>query len=269
MADNVQQFYFSPGALREEAEKRHFLKNEIEQWWKKDLHIESVPDFLSGSGDPFAATGRHARSTRYEDFVILGMAKQAGFSDVRWLTYVADIMNSNSSYKRSLAMPGMVKNGRGRNGGVNSLPRQLVSSWEGCIGKPIENIQMPKGGKLIDWHANRQNRMMPDVSAYDMSQWLKKFRGGAKEYYQFYLSMFLAHGVLFEDYHGGESAGNDQLDGFTDTVFVPAWQKLYDKFGIRPLITQLPWEVAFKYYPEDNADWRQHGIIPEELLSFL
>jgi hypothetical protein len=106
---------------------------------------------------------------------------------------------------------------------------------------------------------------MPGSIRVDMSEWLQRL-GKAKNYYQAYLALFVAHNVLFEDYHGGESTGNGQLGGFTADVFEPAWHAVRDRFGVAPMITPLPWFPELAYYPA-NGEWMNHGIIPDELLS--
>ncbi|MEK7102665.1 MAG: hypothetical protein AAB912_03490, partial [Patescibacteria group bacterium] len=118
------------------------------------------------------------------------------------------------------------------------------------------------GTSLLSWHHAQLERMVPGATYADATPWLQKI-GNAWAYYELALSIYVAHGVLFEDYHGGESG--TKLDSFTVQVFEPAWEAVRRRFGVSPLIVRLPWGPGFDCYPNNQA-WRDHGIIPAELL---
>lgn len=129
-----------------------------------------------------------------------------------------------------------------------------------CLKKPLHLIKTKQGQNIADIHHQMHQQFFPQAKRFDASDWLFQF-GRAKDYYMAYLSIFLAHAVLFEDFHGGESG--KKLDSFTDKVFEPAYQELIDLFGIKPLIIKMPWLPEFKHYPGDQ-NWQEHQIIPEE-----
>ncbi|MBI4252577.1 hypothetical protein HY623_00125 [Candidatus Uhrbacteria bacterium] len=212
---------------------------------------------------------RHVATFRYEDGLFALMAKEAGLLPM-WLEYVGDKYVDVSSYKRSLLRPTLCS-GRGRNGGLKLRKETLVENEQFWRGKPFQNIVTDHGGQLVAWHHTLQNEMLEGLLVEkpvrtDCTGWLGRIASTAHGYYEAYMSVFVAHGVLFEDYHGGES-GN-ALDNFTGRVFEPAWKRLHERFGVRPLIVRLPWWESLGYYPGDR-EWRSHGVIPPQFPDLL
>jgi len=218
------------------------LKKEVEKWWKIELKEKSPASAISNIPVNAGVLARNVATCRYEDFCFAKMAKQAGLTPV-WFEYTRDYFTpSQSSFKRSIAHP-IFYNGNGRNGGEKLTKKKLVSflEWDGA------RINEVNGGKLVTWHHAMHKKFFPSYGErIDMSSWLLQFKG-AKEYYKAYLSLFLCHMVLFEDYFGGESG--KVLDSFTVEVFLPARNFLEKKFGVKPKIVPLPWEKHYKYFP--------------------
>jgi hypothetical protein len=92
----------------------------------------------------------------------------------------------------------------------------------------------------------------PPAVVEDLSQANSLWGGRANDYYEAYLSLFISHAILFEDYHGGESGA--ELGGFTARVFEPAFAALEERFGYTPIIVRLPW-------------WKELGLFPDPELS--
>ena len=208
-----------------------------------------------------AVLGRHVATCRYEDLVYKLMAESAGLTPT-WMEYTGDKFVTCSSVKKSLLQP-FTCDGKGRAGGWRTRKMKLANPhcWDG---KNISDVILQDGTNLVKWHHNHQDAIMGDVVRYDSTNWLKQFPRGASEYYPYYLAAFVAHGVLFEDYHGGESG--DELDSFTTDVFQPAWDRVVREIGIAPIIVPLPWWDGLQYYPA-NADWERHEVIDVSRLA--
>ncbi|MEK6673092.1 MAG: hypothetical protein AABY42_06395 [Nitrospirota bacterium] len=56
----------------------------------------------------------------------------------------------------------------------------------------------------------------------------------AKEYYKYFLSLFICHGILFENF-----ITNEEEERFSKSVVFPAFRQVVADFGLKPLIVPL------------------------------
>jgi len=242
--------------LRETLLERQHLKALVEEWWQ-DRYWGSPPlPEIDGIG----VMARQIATFRYEDVAFAELCQKHGLTPV-WLEYTGDKMSSESSFKRSLLRVHFCS-GRGKNGGLQLQKPKNLADLNLYVGKPINTIAT-QDGLLVDFHHQHQDKVCLGAIRSDATKWVKKM-GGARDYYEAFLAIFIAHAVLFEDYHGGESG--KVLDHFTSIIFEPAWQAVTKRFGVSPLIYPLPWIPEFKYYPIDH-NWRQHNVVTEDHLS--
>ncbi len=243
-------YYFSVNEAFVELGRRRSLRQQIIEYWG----VKGVvfPRELI-TGEPLAVIGRHVATFRYEDALFIWMATAVGFRPT-WLTYVEDKFSTASKVKISLLHPYMTSR-LNKVGGHHVNKRRLTNQglW---IGHPLSSVMTESGKTLMDFHGRRLSEACPEALVVDISYANRGWGGKASTYYQAYLSLFLAHSVLFEDYHGGESGA--VLGGFTKTVFEPAFQVLVERFGVRPIIVPLPWLPELAYHPEGEflSNWR-------------
>ncbi len=235
---------------------RYSLRTAVKEWWlEKEWGIPPIP-----ASNNLAVLARHVGTFRYEDALFFEMARLMGLHPT-WMEYRNDRMFVGSNSKRSLCHPKMSEGRRNKNGELIIVTKKLANpnQWEG---RPLNTIVLDNGQPMIEWHNEHQDRMLSGkkYSRFDITPWYREI-GPVREYYVGLLSLFVAHGVLFEDYHGGESGGG--LDSFTQEVFTPAWELVRNKFGVEPLIVKLPWWPELGYYPS-TINWREHGVIPPE-----
>ncbi len=246
--------YFSANAAVKELQRRRALRPHIEEYWA----TQGVQFPTSLCRDtPSAVMGRHVATFRYEDAVFIQMAEEVGLLPT-WLTYTEDQFVTVSNGKRSLLHPQMVT--RVNKHGMFIPRTQKLASIQEWVGKPLSDITMSdNGGRIVDFHHRRLLRAYPQAIVQDTSYSCRGWGGRANKYYLGYLSLFLAHAVLLEDYHGGESGA--VLGGFTDTVFEPAFRALVEMFGVQPLIVPLPWWKELALYPDEDflTGWRGEG----------
>lgn len=254
--DNV---YFSAAQAAKVLVERQNLWPRVEAWWLENGWGRPPIPELTQTGK-MAVLARHAATARYEDVAYYELAKRAGLFPA-WLTYTADAFVDKSPFKLGLIAPYLCS-GRGRNGGLK-LTKMVLTKAIYCFKKPICEIRTTDGRLVVEIHQEMHRALFPDGVIFDLSDWLFQF-GCAKDYYTAFLSIFLAHGVLFEDFHQGESG--DGLGKFTQGVFEPSWREVCEIFGIKPLLVRLPWLPEFAHYPADPA-WQDHGIIPPEILE--
>ncbi len=122
-------------------------------------------------------------------------------------------------------------------GGKRVESRMRIVDFNKYEGKPLNEVRTIRGEKLVDFHhrlLERSGEYIPG-SVVDFSTWFRKSTTKSKEYYYlYYLALFLAHGILFENF-----LQNKAEISFTMGKVVPAFHKLVELFGIRPLIVPL------------------------------
>jgi len=212
----------------------------------------SLPD-ITRFNKPFGVFFRHAPAFRMEDAVFYRLAEASGLVPY-FGSYIDDTFVSLSSYKRSL-IKHHVFCGVGRSGGPKTEKR-VLQTMPRCQGQQLGKIMcQDRSRPLVRFHEHERNQHLSGHAAFfaDYSDWFSDF-GRAKDYYTAYLAMFVAHGVLFEDYHGGESGA--VLDRFTAEVFEPSFKEVEALFGLTPLIVPMPrWHSWQGFYPAEGFNW--------------
>lgn len=180
------------------------------------------------------------------------------------MEYTDSAFSSHSSFKRSLLQPVFYER-HGKNGGLVSQKRPLASIQENRT-KKLSDIRNNTGNSLVDYHHRLHAKFeLEDSSRVDLSEFYGQF-GNASCYYLAYLSLFVAHAIMFEDYHGGED--EHTLEDLTDNIFHPAYETLESLFGVKLLLVRMPWHENLRLYiPEDRNDWQDHGVIPKQFFQ--
>lgn len=242
--------YTTVANAQTELHTRKQLQTQVEAWWKKE-NIPLLPLPLDLS---LGILARQVATARYEDLLFKKQAQQAGLTPM-WLENTRDLFTSKSSYKRTLLQPMFCA---GRHGRGLKLRKQTLADPNKWQNQPLAEIA--QGAVVETLHAH-QARILGQVLRIDGGAWAQALSQGkgARGYYRYYLSLFLAHGVLFEDYDSGES-DQSGLSNFKEQIFAPAQAELKQRFGAAPLIVPLPWWPELAYYPLDNT-WPEHGII--------
>lgn len=260
----MQQHYTSVRAAHEQLIRREALRSQVEAWWRS--RGWSAPSFLPPVEQPSAFLLRHVATARFEDIVFSLMAQAAGLQPL-WGEYTSDTFAAASSYKRSLVNR-TVTSGRNRHGHAITRADRLVADVNKLQRQRLCDIETEDGRSLVELHHTLQDTLLPaPVQRFDSSATFCEagFRS-AKDYYTFCLSWFIAHGVLFDDFHGGESGG--KLSAFVTDTVEPAWNEVRRTFDAAPLIVALPWWKELAFYPDTPA-WNHHQMIPPEFLSAL
>ncbi len=234
---------------------RQSLRSTIEEWWRENGWEPILPSLPN-----LAVLARQIAAFRYEDCVYHSLADSVGLTPV-CLELTSDRMSSKSNYKRSLIRPVYFER-FGRNGGM-ATKREKLASIDDWYGHPLKSIVLKDGTSLLDYHHARYDAAFGADRRADNSSWMQAL-GGARDYYPLFLSIFLAHAILFEDYHGGESGL--KLDLLTVEIFEPTFEALAKQFGVVPLIVRMPWTPELALHPPDT-NWREHKVIPDQLLN--
>jgi hypothetical protein len=143
---------------------------------------------------------------------------------------------------------------RENSNGVATLANTLkIVNFNEEEGKVFGNIKTVWGEKIVDVHHKLLYIDKPALAGkvVDFSQWFSETRYLSKYYYLYYLSLFVCHGVLFENF----LAADKEESRFFQEKFLPSFKEVENIFGIKPLIYQLlPLEntknIYWHSYPE-------------------
>ena len=130
-------------------------------------------------------------------------------------------------------------------------------------GKKIKDVVIHDGGKLVDFHHSLFRKAKYSFEIIDMSTWLKSFNGPA-DYYYAYLLHFVAHGVLFETFL---NEGDEREDAFTNTIVMPAIERIKEKTGLAPMVVRLYPEHQDEF--EDFYWWSYPPHLNKYLLDYV
>lgn len=110
-----------------------------------------------------------------------------------------------------------------------------ILDWQAGQGKPLADVRLKTGETLVEFHHGLFDVAGFAIERRDLSEYFSS-RRPPSNYYFYYLSHFVAHGVAFEAIFEDEDPKEDR---FTHEVIYPNIEKIEKAFGLRPLIVQL------------------------------
>jgi hypothetical protein len=246
---------------KETLRERTLLKEKVEKWWKANGLW--VPSFLAQNNDgmPFGVFVRQIATFRYEDALFLLLAESGNLQPM-WLEYTIDRFSVASPFKTSL-LKRTVCDGRGRNGGYR-LRVERLGNIHSASGSLLSTIDTDSGEKLVDIHHRIFDRFVGERQREDLSSWLHAAGNCARNFYDAYFSLFVAHCILFENYEEEENGKKSvELYGIAQSAF----NNNLERFGAEPLIVAMPtWQEKLAFYPQ-RSDWRNDGVLTRDDLS--
>lgn len=229
--------------------------------------VKKVEDFLCGDvpeplkDHPAAVLFRNLVTPNYEVRRFVSLIN--GYGKLRPLAfeYTADKFTSNNELKRMLGKM-YFAHSLGRKGGMN-LDSINVIDFVASDGKPIKDVKTTWGQSLVDFHHDFLKHCYPEMllELFDASKWLKGKGKRAIDYYSPFFTLFIVHGILFE---------NMMLDekelAFAKNVFVPAFLSVWKEFGVKPLIvalepTDIEGDKFWMCYPSADMSYVQSKML--------
>jgi hypothetical protein len=209
---------------------REYLGDDIPEFISKELHIVLF---------------RHITTANTEVDRLIELSKELELTPIS-LEYNQDKFVAFNPDKYSL-LYNSIKVGK-KDDGEDRLYRVKIADINTFQGKPFTEIKTLWGENLIDFHHKILTTRYPDFSNkfFDISKWLHDHGERAKYYYEKFLVLLLQNGILAESFEFKGDEGK-----FMDTVFLPAFKKVEELFGIKPLVIQLAPET----YQQDPTWW--------------
>src|SRR3989344_4903834 len=200
------------------------LRRKVEEFLGND-----IPEVLREA--PRSVLGRQIATPNFESQLFNEMAKKRGLKPL-WWTYHGDKFCTANPDKVSLGKMGFVK-GKDKNQNPMVVNRTVIN-FQRCDNKPFDEIHTEWGEPFVDFHHRLFTASMQGCEIWDATSWFKKRGGRASQYYVHYLSLFIANGILFENFlEGGKE------EKFTNTIVKPAIEEIKERFGAKPLIVPL------------------------------
>lgn len=236
--------YMSIQQAINELDKRQ--DNKIIDEYLKKLSLTKIPDILCRKKS--LVLFRNVATLNYETirFIILSDALE-DFHPVIF-EYTNDQFNNRNENKFALGKISLYK---GENKKRESLfENKIIINVNNSNNTPIKSITTLMGEHLVDFHHKKFFDRFPFMhdKVVDLSDWLHDNGQTAKVYYKSFLSLFLKHGILLENFF---PQNKESL--FTKTVVLPAIIEIEKETGLKPIIVALaPTKI------EEDKFWLSH-----------
>jgi hypothetical protein len=226
--------------LLEERQKDPVLIEKINNILKGD-----IPDVLKNKKCGIFA--RQVATPNFDTQRFIKLTKENQLETVLF-EYPDDKFASKNVFKHSLCQLSI-------NSGINKKGDYIVEKINiidlvKYDGEKIRELITFWGEPLIDFHKKlfTYYEFSNDLIFYDISDWYHRNGGIAEEYYTNFLLLFVAHGILFENFLMKDTEGD-----FTKKILLPTIEKIINLTGIKPLIVPLSLIDT-----EDEKYWISH-----------
>ena len=243
-----------PTALREISVRSEDaeLKKRVEEYLGGD-----IPEYFGEK--PILYLARHVATPNFETLRFMHLLEPLEFPIV--ISQDAkDIFTSANPLKKALCKLPICTRITFKDGSVSEhYQNATIVDFATSQSKPFNTIATTWGENLVAFHT-RLFRSLSKVDPHivDDSLWIdRNHRGDLLEHYKRFLALFIAHGVLFEDY----LVEDEEEEHFVREILEPAYTFIEEYFGVKPLITQLvPSSVESAHF------WLSY---PREVLDIL
>lgn len=235
---------------------------ELERRRKDKKLEEKVCELLNGDiPAPFLekekfVLARHLITPNYEVSRFLIIADTLDFEPL-FFEYHDDKLIYKNPWKYSLGRIPFYS-GKGKKGGMK-LRNVDVIDFDSSHGKKISSINTKWGQPLVDFHHEFFYSRFPNFqnSVYNGSDWYSNNGGSPISYYEKFLTLFIRHGILFENFFLDET----ELE-FTKNIILPTIINISAKLGLKPLIVALePTDI------EGDGFWLCHPACTSEFVD--
>lgn len=227
------------------------LKRNVERY------IGELPAYFARG--PVLYLARHVATPNFETLRFVHLMEMLDMQTVIGQD-TRDRFVAHNPLKRALGkLPVCLGITQGKGSCMERYQKLTVIDFNVANGKRFEDIRTLWGEPLVEFHTVLLRRFASrEVVVEDDATWIdRNHRGDLLAHYKKFLALFVAHGILFEDY-----LVEDKHEGqFVTDVLHPAFAHVERTFGVRPLITQLtPTSVESAEY------WMSY---PKEVLAIV
>jgi hypothetical protein len=162
------------------------------------------------------------------------------------IEYLEDMFLTINKDKAYLGKMAFIDKGQDRNRVIYKRVIHLAKAEK----RKLSSLTTLWGENFVDFHHRLLAQYSQTIELFDASSWYKAKGGKAKEYYHYFIALFICHGILFENFITDERERE-----FTHLVVQPAIEKIIKIFGLKPLVVQLTTDDVLneRYYPKEMA----------------
>ncbi len=195
----------------------------------------AAAELLKKFGQPRAVFFRQVATPTHETLRFLKLAKQMKLKPLILEYHDDKFVSSENRSKRALGkMPIYQFTG---SDGRDMVEYETICDFNVSTGKKFKDVVCLNGEGLIPFHHHLFRALTglnPKTYCFDASDWFNSAGKRAEVYYEQLLTFFIRDGILFENFMPLRSEG-----AFTKSIVVPAFEKLRQVYGVRPLIVRL------------------------------
>lgn len=227
-------------------------KEEIWRRWNDPVLRKKVEDFLGGDmpkffkKEPKANIFRYIATPNLEFELAMDSAKLLGLNMV-FMEFLKDKFCTTNKDKVHLGKMYIYRKKNGEDGSIENCIK--VIDLMGSERKSFNDIKTKWKENFVDFHHRIFFDLYKNTKTFDVSIF-KKNGESAYEVYLKVFAFFVCNGVLFENYFVNTNRYEKQ---FTTDVIKPAFEKVSEIFGVKPLIIPLvgqkeDGDIFWQYY---------------------
>ena len=235
-------------------------KKELERRWgdkelkkKVDEYLgDNLPDIMKK--EPKAICTFHVATPNWAFFHFWEEAQKIKLQPLVF-EYLDDLFVTTNFDKASLAKM-IFYHGQDDHGDMITSSRHVIDLGGKHEKKKIKEIETLWGEKFSDFHHRAVKTFYEDIEIFDGSDYYHKMGNCPKEYYKFIFALYIRNGILFENY-----LLTNKEKKFTEEVLLPAFEFVWKKFGVKPLIVPIS--------PQSEAAKKHWWCYPEFIKMLL
>ncbi|MFA5997909.1 MAG: hypothetical protein WC814_00715 [Candidatus Paceibacterota bacterium] len=254
-AGDMSDMTTAPLEATQELERRRrdpALQRAVEEYLQGD-----IPEYFNNG--PILYLARHIATPNFETLRFKYLMEPLGMKAVVGQD-TKDLFVSNNQAKRALGKLSICR-------GISQSGTRLNERFENISiidfntanGKRFDAITTLWGERLVDFHAHLFSKFtQKNTESPDDAEWIDRHhRGDLLQHYKELMSLFVVHGIFFEDY-----LMKDAYEAsFVRHILRPACRFIEQRFGFRPIIVPLVPKTF-----ESDRFWVSY---PEEVLDIV
>lgn len=253
---DISKFALEPFAALEELKRRR----------KDGVLMKVVEDSLDGDippymrAEPILYLARHLITPNFETLRFVHLIADMGVRCV--VTHDSkSLFVSQNCIKRALCKLPICKRVTQTESGHHEQYQKLtIVDFNTADGKVFSDIKTLWGESIVEFHIRLFRELTAsEVAIWDDAEWIDRHRrDDLLEHYKRLLSLFVAHGIFYENYNL-----NDAHEiAFIKTILEPACAFVEERFGYAPLIVPI-----FPTEPESYDFWISYPRKVQHIVS--
>jgi hypothetical protein len=238
----------------DEAEK------ELKKRWEDPILKEKVEKYLGENiphclrDEPKALCTSHLATPNWAFFHFWEASRKIGLKPLAF-EYTDDLFVTTNYDKASLGKM-VFYHGKDDRGKMITSSQHVIDLGGKNEKKKIRELETLWGENFVDFHHRALTAFYEDIEIHDGSDYYHKLGRNPKEYYKYIFAFYIRNGILFENY-----LLTDKEKQFTEEILLPAFEYVWKKFGVKPLIVPI--------WPQNESDNKYWWCYPEYIRILL